>query len=130
MTDVNKMISRREKQIKKAKKKSISATMDGGLKEYLISWLIEHQQGIHRHTYNTSMQMYLITAMDYLWEVVSMVDPRAHIELMWKGDDSSMETLNLDGVKVTWSAEVATKRGENQLLVDSSTLLLREIGVE
>lgn len=130
MTDVRKMIARREKQMKKAKAKSISATLEGGLKEYLISWLLEHQLGIQKHGSDFSVQIYLITAMDHMWEIVSMVDTNATIELLWRGDDSSMETLNLDGVKITWCDEVATKRGESQLLVDSSTLLLREIGVE
>jgi len=130
MTDVNKMIARREKQIEKAKKKSISASLENGLKEYLIAWLLDHQIGITKHTNDVSIQMYLITAMEHMREIIDMVDNHAQIELLWVGEETSMDTLKLDGVRVTWSPEVGDKRGESQLLVDSSTLLLREIGVE
>lgn len=130
MNDVKKMIAQRERQIKKAKKKSISASLENGLKEYLIDWLLDHQVGITKQGRDVSIQMYLITAMEHMREIIDLVDDEAEIELLWVGEETSMDTLKLDGVRVTWCDEVAAKRNESQLQVDSSTLLLREIGVE
>ena len=130
MTDIKAMIARRERQMRRAKKNTISSALEGGLKEFLIDWLLEHQRCLEKINGSTNITMHLLTATDRIRDVIDMVDMHADIEVIWAGEPETVEALKLDGIRIKWSSDVSDKRGEDQLQVDSSTLLLREIGIE
>jgi hypothetical protein len=132
MTDLQKMLAKKMKQNAKAKADSISSKMKNGIAEYLINWLRDFQKDYASSKTDLERQMLMKQRSDEAYYLVAQIDKNANIELKWNSIDNTgkLNDLGVDGICVHWSPIGQQSQNQDQLLIDSSTLLMREIGVE
>jgi hypothetical protein len=132
MTSLNRMLAKKMADNKKAKTTAISVALKGGVQEYLIDWLRDLQKDYASSKTEMARHMLIQTRFKQASEIISQEDPGALLELksVTQTDNNTLQGLSIDGVVVHWSKHRQSVINEERLVVDTSLLLMREMGIE
>ena len=133
MTTLAQLLAKKKKQNAAAKASSISGALSIGIEEYLVGWLTDFQQDYAKCRNDLERQMMMKSRADGAYGIIRQIDPDCNITLKWydrSNDSETLSNLGVDGICVHWSPIGQNSQGKDQLLVDSSLLLMREFGVE
>ena len=102
------------------------------MQEYLIDWLRDLQKDYAMCKTEMSRQMLIQTRFNQASDIVSQEDPGATLELksVTQEDNGTLQGLSIDGIVVRWSKYAQSVKNQDILLIDTSTLLMRELGIE
>ena len=125
---IKEIIRRRAKKITDAKNDNISRSIEMGVENFLEKNVRELMSTYKPEESEVWRFFFLKKWTEGLVPVVTSVDPGAKIEMLWHGGEDDKDFMP-EGVVVTWSKEIALKRGQDELRIDSSYLLLKDLGI-
>lgn len=127
-SELKKMMAKKIKQNAEAAKRSISVVMENGAREYLLKWLEEliadYDKLVSSNRCESQIYMLLSSRSNDAYSNLRIKDRHVTIEIKYTdGQETKLSELRITGVLVRWS------NGE-ELLVDTSSLVLRALGIE
>ncbi len=125
--DIHKLIERKMRQNIKAKENNISSALKNGLSDYLEKWLIGFQKEYSKTRNDFERDSSITINMNHLYEVLKTIDLEVSIALKQTSisKEDNLSSLAIDGVEIVWSPEIAKKRNEEKLVMDTSSIMAK-----
>lgn len=116
---VQAMIRRR---VSRARKLKEDARIKGNPRELVIRFLGEFDEKLTACGSVVEKYWLIEAECQRLLSDIQRIDPEAHIELMWFGDN--IDSMRLEGVKISWGEEYrASEEMEKETVVDLTSIL-------
>lgn len=125
--DIHKLIERKMRQNIKAKENNISSALKNGLNNYLEKWLIGFQKEYSKTRNDFERDSSITMNINHLYEVLKTIDLEVSIALKQTSisKEDNLSSLAIDGVEIVWSPEIAKKRNEEKLVMDTSSIMAK-----